>query len=64
MIPVATEFESWGVETLRAQGGQGMRAGQWCGRAGKVGSSGERDGRDVGMDQILMAELSRKLRET
>jgi len=34
----------------------------WWG-ANKVGSSGERDGKGVDMDQILMAELGRKLRE-
>lgn len=28
LIPAVTKFESWGVEMLWAQGGEGMRGGQ------------------------------------
>lgn len=34
LIPVVTKFESWGVKTLRGQGGEGMRAGQRHGGCG------------------------------
>lgn len=65
MIPIVTRCEGRGVKTLQAQGGEGMRAGkQLWGCQGQVKWEAVRNemGQGGGRDQILMAELSGRLR--
>lgn len=65
LIPIVTRCEGRGVKTLRAQGGEGMRAGkQLWGCQGQVKWEAARNemGQGGGRDQILMAELSGRLR--
>lgn len=67
LIPVITKFESWSVKTPWAEGGEGdegWAAAWWVwGKEAACEVMGSEMGIGVDMDQIPMAELSRKQRE-